>query len=68
MKIQKLYLKAKISFFEWTRTLDRGLLWAILAVIACGIFLTFSASPAVAQRVIKSKDSFYFIKKPSNST
>ena len=63
MKIRKLYLKAKISFFEWTRTLDRGLLWAILALIACGIFLTFSASPAVAQRVIKNKDSFYFIKK-----
>ena len=63
MTIRKEYLKIKSFFVEWARTLDRGLLWAILALIICGIFLTFSASPAVAERVIKTKDTFYFVKK-----
>ena len=63
MTIRKEYLKAKSFFIEWARTLDRGLLWAILALIICGIFLTFSASPAVAEKVFKSKDTFYFVKK-----
>lgn len=61
-------LKSKIQniqFFlaEWWRTLDRWLLWSILALIACGVFLTFSASPGVAERVLKTKDTFYFVKK-----
>ena len=63
MTIRKEYLKAKSFFVEWARTLDRGLLWAILALIVCGIFLAFSAYPVVAEKVIKSKDTFYFVKK-----
>lgn len=61
MTFKKQYIRAKSFFVEWARTLDRGLLWAILAVIACGIFLTFSASPAVSNRTFG--DSFVFIKK-----
>ncbi|MBP5534147.1 MAG: cell division protein FtsW [Alphaproteobacteria bacterium] len=63
MTIKKEYLKIKSFFVEWARTLDRGLLWAILALIICGIFLAFSAYPVVAEKVIKSKDTFYFVKK-----
>ena len=55
----------QIRFFlaEWWRTLDRWLLWSIFALIVCGIFLTFSASPAVAERILKTKDTFYFVKR-----
>ncbi len=63
MKLKKRYLKTKAFFIEWARTLDRGLLWAILALIICGIILTFSASPAVAQKVIKSQDTYHFVKR-----
>ena len=61
MTLKKQYIRAKSFFIEWARTLDRGLLWAILAVIICGIFLTFSASPAVSNRTYG--DPFVFIKK-----
>lgn len=61
MTLKKQYIRAKSFFIEWARTLDRGLLWAILAVVVCGIFLTFSASPAVSNRTYG--DSFVFIKK-----
>ena len=61
MSLKKRYLQIKAFITEWARTLDRGLLWAILAVIVCGVFLTFSASPAVSERTYK--DSFVFIKK-----
>ncbi len=63
MTLKKHYLKLKTFLIEWARTLDRGLLWAILAIIACGIFLTFSASPSVAEHVIASKDTFHFVKR-----
>ena len=63
MGLKSRYLKCKAFFGEWFRTLDRGLLWAILGIILCGIFLVFSASPAVAERVFRTKDSFYFVKK-----
>jgi len=63
MDLKSKYMKVQNFLIEWLRTLDRGLVWAIFGIIICGIFLIFSASPAVAERVFRSKDSFYFIKK-----
>lgn len=57
------FADARLFIAEWWRTLDRWLLWSIFALILCGIFLTFSASPAVAERVFHEKDTFLFVKK-----
>ncbi len=53
----------KLFLAEWWRTLDRSLLWSIFALILCGIFLTFSASPSVAERILKVRDTFFFVKR-----
>ena len=63
MTLKKHIEQSKAFLINWARTLDRGLLWAILALIICGIILTFSASPSVADRVLHTKDSFHFVKK-----
>ena len=63
MNFKRKYAQIKSFLSEWFRTLDRGLLWAILGIVLSGIFLVFSASPAVAERVFRVKDSFYFVKK-----
>ena len=63
MKWQEKFSHIRFFLAEWWRTLDRGLLWSGLAIILCGIFLTFAASVGVAERVIKSGDSFHFVKR-----
>ena len=51
--------KSKISNWWWT--VDRPLLFALFALILAGVFLTFSASPGVAERI--GVDMYYFIKR-----
>ena len=63
MKIKKQLQEIRFFLAEWYRTLDTWLLWSIAGLIVCGIFLTFSASPVVAERVLKTQDTFYFVKK-----
>ena len=63
MKLQERFSRLRLFLLEWWRTLDRGLLWAGLAIILCGVFLTFAASVGVAERVIKSGDGFHFVKR-----
>ena len=46
---------------EWWRTIDRPLLGAILFLMLCGLFMSFSASPPVAERI--GVDGFHFIKR-----
>ena len=46
---------------NWWWTVDRPLLFALFALILAGVFLTFSASPGVAERI--GVDMYYFIKR-----
>ncbi len=46
---------------NWWWTVDKVLLALILALVFIGIFLTFSASPAVATRI--GVDGFHFVKR-----
>lgn len=41
----------KTPFAEWWWTVDRGLLVALLLLMACGVVLSFAASPSVAERL-----------------
>lgn len=63
MRLKKHLQKTQFFLAEWYRTMDTWLLWSIAALIVCGIFLTFSASPGVAERILKTQDTFYFVKK-----
>ncbi len=63
MRLKKHLQKTQLFLAEWYRTMDTWLLWSIAALIVCGIFLTFSASPGVAERILKTQDTFYFVKK-----
>ena len=46
---------------NWWWTVDKVLLTLITVLIIIGIFLNFSASPAVARRI--GVDSFHFVKR-----
>jgi cell division protein FtsW len=46
---------------DWSFTVDRGLLMALLALIAIGVVLSFAASPAVA--IKKGLPTFYFVER-----
>ena len=46
---------------EWWRTIDRPLLSAVMFLMLCGLFMSFSASPPVAERI--GLDGFHFIKR-----
>ncbi len=48
---------------RWWWTVDRGLLAAAGALIVLGIVLVLTASPAVAERVTRSHDTYMFIRK-----
>lgn len=48
---------------RWWWTIDRWLLFAIIALIAIGFFLTMAASPSVASHL--NLDPFYFVKRHS---
>ena len=48
-------------FSEWWWTVDRLMLVLVLVLIACGMVLSFAASPAVAERI--GIDSLHFIKR-----
>lgn len=47
---------------QWWWTVDKWMLGAIFAIIAIGIILNFSASPAIAER-IGASDNYFFIKR-----
>ena len=46
---------------DWWFTVDRVLLWAIGALIAIGLVLSFAASPAVALK--KGFSTYYFVER-----
>ncbi|MBA2126559.1 cell division protein FtsW [Hyphomicrobium methylovorum] len=46
---------------DWSFTIDRGLLTALLSLIAIGVVLSFAASPAVA--IKKGLPTFYFVER-----
>jgi len=46
---------------DWSYTIDRGLLTALLTLIAIGVVLSFAASPAVA--IKKGLPTFYFVER-----
>ncbi|HEY8193787.1 MAG TPA: putative peptidoglycan glycosyltransferase FtsW [Hyphomicrobium sp.] len=46
---------------DWSFTIDRGLLTALLALIAIGVVLSFAASPAVA--IKKGLPTYYFVER-----
>lgn len=48
-------------FGRWWWTVDRLALSLILIIIAIGVFLSFAASPSVAERL--NLDTFYFVKR-----
>lgn len=52
---------SKGALANWWWTVDRQLLFAISLLLGIGIFLIFTASPAVANRI--NLDSFHFVKK-----
>ncbi len=56
-----MFEKIKSFLINRYRSLDKGLLHASFILILFGIFLTFAASPAVAER--NHFDSFHFIKR-----
>jgi cell division protein FtsW len=41
----------KTPIAEWWWTVDRELLVALILLMACGVVLSFAASPAVAERL-----------------
>jgi cell division protein FtsW len=49
----------KSRFAEWSYTIDRPLLMAILGLIVIGLVLSFAASPAVA--IKKGFDTYHFV-------
>ncbi|NOT70649.1 MAG: cell division protein FtsW [Hyphomicrobium sp.] len=51
----------KSRFAEWSFTIDRMLLSALLALIIIGLVLSFAASPAVAMK--KGFDTYYFVER-----
>ena len=54
--------RADRSFLaEWWRTIDKPLLSAFLFLMFCGLMLSFSASPAVAERI--NLGEFHFVKR-----
>ncbi|MDJ0614430.1 MAG: putative lipid II flippase FtsW [Rhizobiaceae bacterium] len=54
--------RADRSFLaEWWRTIDKPLLSAFLFLMFCGLMLSFSASPAVAERI--NVGEFHFVKR-----
>ena len=63
MNIKAFFRRIANFLNVWYHSLDKCLFWGVAGLILFGMILTFSASPAVASRVIKSKDSFHFIKK-----
>lgn len=46
---------------DWSFTIDRGLLTALLALVAVGVVLSFAASPAVA--IKKGLPTYYFVER-----
>ena len=46
---------------DWSFTIDRGLLTALLALVALGVVLSFAASPAVA--IKKGLPTYYFVER-----
>ena len=46
---------------EWLFTIDRGLLMALMGLIAIGVVLSFAASPAVALK--KGLPTYYFVER-----
>src|SRR3989344_54410 len=46
---------------QWWWTIDRWLFFALLLLMITGIFLSFAASPSVAQRI--GVDSFFFVRR-----
>lgn len=48
-------------FGRWWWTVDRLALSLILIIVAIGVFLSFAASPSVAERL--NLDTFYFVKR-----
>lgn len=52
---------SKSLISNWWWTIDRTLLFCISALLLIGVFLLFTASPAVATRI--GYDSFYFVKR-----
>ncbi|HVZ03173.1 FtsW/RodA/SpoVE family cell cycle protein [Hyphomicrobium sp.] len=46
---------------DWSFTIDRGLLTALLTLIAIGVVLSFAASPAVA--IKKGLPTYYFVER-----
>lgn len=51
----------KSRFAEWSFTIDRVLLTALLALVVIGLVLSFAASPAVAMK--KGFDTYYFVER-----
>lgn len=51
----------KSRFAEWSFTIDRMLLSALLALLVIGLILSFAASPAVAMK--KGFDTYYFVER-----
>ena len=49
----------KTALAEWWWTIDRELLAALMLLMACGLVLSFAASPAVAERL--RYPAYYFI-------
>jgi cell division protein FtsW len=49
----------KTPFAEWWWTVDRQMLLALILLMACGVVLSFAASPAVAERL--HLPYYYFI-------
>ncbi len=51
----------KSRFAEWSFTIDRVLMTALLALVVIGLVLSFAASPAVAMK--KGLDTYYFVER-----
>ena len=49
----------KNALTEWWWTVDRALFGALVLLLACGVVLSFAASPAVAERL--GYPPYYFI-------
>jgi cell division protein FtsW len=45
---------------QWWFTVDRGLMFAVLLLMALGVLVSMAASPPVAERI--GADTFHFIK------
>ena len=45
---------------RWWFTVDRGLMFAVLLLMASGVLVSMAASPPVAERI--GTDTFHFIK------